>query len=336
MIFLFSSIFIVMSHQIHAEVPWEEVAPDEPETIPVEYKPCQNRPESYTKPLPEKLTKNFQDMLQKRILTLIENKIELTRAMRTCFSDSPEQKGHPSFCQGTMNSKLFFSFIKPQWREMRIQLALSMMEPASIIGDEALPFIPRIHHIIADFPSIPELNEDERKEALKQWKNRVAAKLPFAVSANTPYIKNKITRSDPFLEMRKEARQRYFEILESMPLLGYIQSSNPSKEEIAKGFNAILNHLTIFSKRVQYAEETTLLISFKPLVEEILQKYPQYCPSAAALTLKAQNMEKAKTGKLVGGALILIPFCASGPVGLSICLLGGLGVGMGRTRTGPR
>ena len=325
MLFWFFALLVSTIHHAGAEVPWEEVAPDEPGTLPGEYKICQNHHRS---PLPEQST-DFQDELRRRAVTLIENKIDLTGTMQACFGAPPGRREDvPLFCRGSMSPKLFSAFIKPRWREMRVQLALSLMVPASPTEEKASPHMPPLHHAIADFPSMPELDEGEKQEALEQWKERVADKLSFPVSPDIPYIKNKIARSAPYRQLKKEARIRYFEILESMPLLGYIQSPEASQEEIAAGLETILNHLKTFLTRIRDPEEKTLPLSFRPLVEELLREHPQYCPSAEALSRKARNMQKMKTGMLLGGALAFIPFClATGPIGLSICLAGGLGVG---------
>ena len=72
-----------------------------------------------------------------------------------------------------------------------------------------------------------------------------------------------------------------------------------------------------------------LLLSFTPLVEEILKEDQGYCLVAEEARIQAKKDESFNNWLMMGvGALAAIPCFISGPIGASVCLAGGMGIGI--------
>ena len=271
----------------------------------------------------EDFTKIFQKRLRSRVAGLVESRIFQTQEFQKCF----EGENSP-LCQQRIEDTL--ALIPSLWKEMRMNLVLSRSDLSALAFNET-PYglkRPLLSHKLADFASMPGLNDEERDKIIQKWKTEVRDKLPFSME-NTLYIKNRVALSSPSTNLRKNSELRYFEILGSMPLLGYITSENPSHQEIATGLKKINRYLQKFLTEVNNPEQINLILSFNGLTEELLREHPEYCHSAEILTIKSEEDEAFKNHILLGAAIVsAVPCFVSGPLGLGICLTAGVGLGL--------
>ena len=129
--------------------------------------------------------------------------------------------------------------------------------------------------------------------------------------------------------MQKEAKDAYFEITSEMPLLGYLETGNPNKKELGKAFTKMEENLKDFLKKAKDSErDKGLLLSFKPLVEELLKENKDYCLVAERTRIQVEKDENFKNNMfLAAGVLAAVPCFITGPVGASLCLTAGMALG---------
>ena len=292
-------------------------------------------------------SKTFMDKLRKRVIGQIESKIFQTKMLHACATgnrnwlsrqkvDWPLMK---ALCK--QKNKQFKSSIKTRWTEMRVNLALSQVNPDQIVTGKPYLSFP-LSHAISDFSSMPKLTKKEQKVVKKRWGDRLA-KTPL--DKLTPsefkahFLKgepSKLTTRDrrqlrkSTWKMQKEAKDTYFEIASEMPLLGYLKTGNPNKKELGEAFTKMEENLKDLLKEAKDSEgDEGLLLSFKPLVEELLKENENYCLVAEKARIKAERDESLKNWMMLGaGVVAAVPCFITGPVGASVCLTAGMALGV--------
>ena len=292
-------------------------------------------------------SKTFMDKFRKRVIGQIESKIFQIKVLRACATgnrnwlsrqkvDWPLMK---AVCK--QKNKQLKSSIQTRWTEMRVNLALSQVNPDQIVtGKPHLSF--PLSHAISDFSSIPKLTKKEQKTVKKRWADKLA-KTPL--DKLTPsefksfFLKgkpSKLTTRDRHKlrkstwKMQKEARDAYFEITSEMPLLGYLKTGNPKKKELDEAFTKMEENLSDLLKEAKDSEgDEGFLLSFKPLVEELLREDKDYCFVAEKARIKAEKDGSLKNWMMLGaGVLAAVPCFITGPVGASVCLTAGMALGV--------
>ena len=292
-------------------------------------------------------SKTFMDKLRKRVIGQIESKIFQTKVLHACATGDRNWLSRQkvdwllmkAVCK-QKNKQLKIS-IKTRWTEMRVNLALSQVNPDQIVtGKPHLSF--SLSHAISDFSSIPKLTEKEQKLVKKRWADRLA-KTPL--DKLTPsefkahFLKgepSKLSTKDrrklrkSAWKMQKEAKDSYFEMTSEMPLLGYLKTGNPGKKELKEAFTKMEENLKDLLKEAKDSEGNEgLLLSFKPLVEELLKEDKDYCLVAEKARIKAEKDESLKNWMMLGaGVLAAVPCFITGPVGASVCLTAGVALGV--------
>ena len=291
--------------------------------------------------------KAFMDKLRKRVIGQIESKIFQTKVLHACATGdrnwlSQQKVDWPlmeAVCK--QKNKQLKSSIQTRWTEMRVNLALSQVNPDQIVtGKPYLSF--SLSHAISDFNSMPKLTKKEQKAIKKRWADKLAKKpldklTPSQFKAH--FLKgeaSKLTTKDRHelrkstWKMQKEAKDDYFEITSEMPLLGYLKTGNPNKKELSEAFTKMEENLKNLLKEARDSKgEWALLLSFKPLVEELLREDKDYCLVAEKARIKAEKDESLKNWMMLGaGVLAAVPCFITGPVGASICLTAGVALGV--------
>ena len=257
---------------------------------------------------------DFQKRLRKRVYRLVEGRMLQFQNLRHCF----EEEAPSPICQQKVEETL--SRLPSLWREMRAHLVFS--RPLQLNR-------PTLSHRLTGLASMPGLSPEEQKNIVDKWIVETwKKKWGHKLSRSFPYHHVRLSQSLFDQNLRKESELRYYAILGSMPLLGYIKSESPSHQEIIDGLNNIEDYLQNFLTEVNDPSQPELILSFKPLVEELLMEHPEYCPDAEDLAEEVEQSEAIRSYVFLGAAVTLaLPCFSSGPVGLSFCLAGGLGVG---------
>ena len=206
----------------------------------------------------------FQDQLRQHIAMLVESRNDQLRILRRCF----EEVANPmlqQLCQQLRDE--FLSQIPSMWREMRIHLALS--RPLQL--DE-----PTLPHKQAGLTPMPGLSPEEKSKVMDKWTIKMWAKR----------LSNKLSDDKVPLHLleqslREESESHYYDIINSIPLLGHIKSDSPSHEEIALGLKDIEEQTRAFL--AMELHNPYFILSFGPVAEEVLKQHPEYCPDAEAL-----------------------------------------------------
>ena len=292
-------------------------------------------------------SKTFMDKLRKRVIGQIESKIFQTKVLRACATgdrnwlsrqkvDWPLMK---ALCK--QKNKQLKSSIQTRWREMRVNLALTQVNPDQIAtGNPHLSF--PLSHAISDFSPIPKLTKKEQRIVKKRWADRLA-KTPLdkltSGEFKASFLKGKPSKLSTgdrrklrksTWKMQKEAKDAYFEITSEMPLLGYLETGNPDKKELSKAFKKMEENLKDLLKEAKDSEgDKGLLLFFKPLVEELLSEDKDYCLVAEKARIKAEKDESLKNWMMLGaGVVAAVPCFITGPVGASVCLTAGVALGV--------
>ena len=221
--------------------------------------------------------------------------------------------------------------LKPLWSNMRFHLALAKIDK---LDDSLMPvWDSSLKHEPSHLKSVPSPGQEETKRIREIWKKEVVDQIdiPKELPRNgrkRNRLKRKILGSLPARSLKEDSQKRYFQILTSMPLLGYLPSENPSVSAVRNGLKKVRKYLENFLAQMNDSEEMPDLISIAPLVEELLQKSPEHCPAAETLAVEQSQSRMWGTGVLLGTAAIsAVPCFFAGPLSLSICLMGGLGLG---------
>ena len=298
-------------------------------------------------------SKAFKEKLQKRVIGQIESKIFQTKVLRACATgdrnwlsrqkvDWPLMK---ALCE--KKTKELKSSIKTRWPEMRTNLALSQVRFDRLVNiNKHLFSVPPVHKI-SGFSSLPNLTEREEQGARKKLSEGLSS-VPLD-KFNPSEIKDIILQGKPFFQggkslttkdyrqlrkatrnLGKKSQERYFEVLSEMPILGYLETGNPKKKELDEAFAKMEENLKDFLKKAKDSEaDMGLLLSFKPLVEELLKEDNGYCLVAEGARIEAEKDESLKNWMMLGtGVVAAVPCFISGPVGATACLTAGMAIGV--------
>ena len=131
-------------------------------------------------------------------------------------------------------------------------------------------------------------------------------------------------------DLRKQSKQNYLEVISEMPLLGYLESGAPDRKQLAKAFSKVEKNLQEFSDEIKEKDDMDLLLSFEPLVEELLKESQldnednsPYCLIAERARLKSEKAKESKEKLLTGAMLaLLVPCLMGGGISISICITG--------------
>ena len=290
-----------------AEVSWEEVGPAEEAPFEPHFRACHGM--EGLPPRNPPLEKGFKVEIRERVLNLVDGKRAAVAFLMGCFEGAPGED-----CEEMREATR--STIAGFWKEMRINLALTYPNPGALS---------LLRHRIDHFSAIPPLDREEREEIGFQMEG-VAGELQLP--AGGLYGKSKLAHSRPWRDLRDRSGQRYFDILTSFPLLGLVPSPHPSDEEVLEGLRGMDGQLEHFRQKVMKRGSWPLQMSFPPLVEELLEERPGYCPAAEALERDRKRIGDAADGLWLGGVLMAAAPCImGGPVGLGACLGAGLFMG---------
>ena len=303
-------------------------------------------------------TEVFKKKLQERVKGAILAKLYQTKALHACATEDKNLlrklnidweaiKGECS-----QKSKELKASIKDRWPEMRIQLALKApaLRENRILANRATWYDPTPSHSISDFSDLPKLTQQERKKAENIYLNTLS-KVPLE-SLSSSELKQKLKSKKSlysFLsakkpltskdqsrlrkaasDLRKEAGKSYSQIVSEMPLLGYLKTGEPKKQELKEAFTKMEEKLEVFLKKAEKPDvDMGLLLSFKPLVEELLKNNKDYCLVAEKSRIQAEKDKSLENWAMLGaGVIAAVPCLISGPIGATICLSFGMGLGV--------
>ena len=294
-------------------------------------------------------TKAFMEKLTKRVIGQIESKIFQTKMLRACVTqnrnwfsqkkiDWPLMK---ELCQ--KRNKELKSSIKSRWEDMRVELSLTSpaLREDRIIPDRTTWLDSTPSHSISGFSSLPRLTDGEKEKADRIYVNTLA-KVPLENLSVSDFKKRMYGRQQLNLTNRDQSRLRqaewalhkkskdnYFKIMSELPVLAYLKTGSPKKKELAEAFAEIEENLKDFLKKANAPEvDKGLLLSFRPLVEELLQESREYCLVAEQARIRAEKDEGLNNWLLIGVSILAaMPCFVAGPLGASACLAGGMALG---------
>ena len=325
-----------------------------------QYKNCK-----YLRTVPTRNTetpqsKAFRQKLQKQVIGQVEARIFRTEILRNCVTENKTyfiQKEidwsiMERVCKKEKNK--LRTEIKKLWPKMRINLAL--ISPAvkedRILSDSSTWLDSTPSHLLSGFNDLPALTEEEKIKAKKKYVETLA-KIPLEKFTPSEFkqrmyqkkplhsplsVKNYLTSKDKFRlkqaveDLQKKAKNSYSEAMNEMefPILGYLNTGHPSVRELGRAFLKVKLGLKDLLKKVKKPKASMgLLLSFNPLVEEILIKNKGYCLVAEQARIQAENEEHiTNLGMLGAGFAATAPCFIAGPwAGLS-CLFAGMLVGV--------
>ena len=302
-------------------------------------------------------TKVFREKLQKRVIGQIESKIYQIQSLQACVRGDREwfrkQKVKVDWplmkevCK--KKTKKLRAAIKERWSEMRLNLALSSpaIDEGRILSKNSTWFDSTPSHLISDFTDLPRLSLREKTQARKRYVETLA-QAPLSGLSSSEFKrrmyrgktlhsgKRQLTPEDR-RELRKaagnlqeEARMNYLEITSEMPLLGYLKTGNPGQRDLSEAFLKMEGKLEdLLDKAKDEEGDMGLLLSFKPLVEELLKEDKSYCLAAEGARIEAEKNESLKDWAMMGvGVAAAVPCFIAGPIGATACLTAGMALGI--------
>ena len=254
--------------------------------------------------------------------------------------------------------KALHASVQARLPDLRIDLALSSVNADQIVTTGRLNLSHPLTHGVSDFVSLPKLGAKERRTA----RNRLADHLAKtdlegygAEEFRGLFLKGapltKLTGKDQarlrrsVWEFQKKAKARYFQAIHDpvseTPLLGYLKSDTPDDKELAVALKKVETHLADSLKKIDRPEkdpwsgeiedpeeDMALLLSFKPLAEELLKEEKRFCFVAEKARLQADREKRFKKYASIGAGVLSAGACfITGPVGASVCLAAGMGLG---------
>ena len=268
------------------------------------------------------------------------------------FVDWPLIQAH---CQN--QKKALRKSIQSQMPQMRVNLALSSVNADYIVRGQPDFSFP-LSHTVSDFASIPKLTDEEQriaKEHLAKFMENTKLEGYSQEEFKSRFLKSqdlkKLTEKDQarlkqtIYEGQKTAQAHYFQAIEepisNTPLLGYLKSPNPDDKEIGSALKKIETHLKKALKEVRHPErdlngriedpekDMAFLLSFKPLVEELLKEEKHFCFVAEKARIQAKKNEKFEQYSSIAMGILAAGACViTGPVGATVCLTSGVGLGV--------
>ena len=303
-------------------------------------------------------SKAFKKKLQKRVIGQMESKIFQTKMLKACITGDRNWFSAKKVDESLMKEvckkeeQNIKSAVNKNWSKMRINLALSSptLREDRILPDRATWFDSSPSHTVSEFNKMSPLNEKEKKQAERIYINTLS-KTPLekfspsefrkrlkegsALYAHLSPEKFLTSRDKQSLRMserklRKKAKESYLETMSRLPILGYLKSRSPDNQELGAGFVKMGEELGELLEKVKDSEvDMGLLLSFKPLVEELVKEDKSYCLAAESARVKAEEDESLKNFALLGvGILAGIPCFITGPAGATACLAGGMALGV--------
>ena len=273
--------------------------------------------------------------------------VEMAKAEVTLLHKAESLKRR-AVCKKT--TKELKDSIKKRWSKMRVSLALSSpaIREDRILSNSSTWFDSTPSHLISDFEDLPKLNRTEKAKARKryvkalaeiplekfspfQFKERMYKGKPLhlPLSGERYLTSNDKTRlKQAAKDLQKEAKESYFQITSEMPVLGYLKRGNPGKKELDEALSKIEEKLETFSRKAKEMDKG-LLLSFRPLVEELLKEEKGYCLVAEKARIEVERKESLKNWALLGaGVAAALPCFMTGPLGASVCLSAGMALGI--------
>ena len=297
-------------------------------------------------------TQNFKAKMQKRIIGKIESKIFQIKTLKACTvgdqnwftSKKIEWKNAKEVCR--QKNRELRDLIEKNWSPMRINLALSapaLREEARILSDRATWFDATPSHSISEFNDLPELNKAEKQRAEKIYIEslsrvsldeletaefkKILSQSRFRLPSLTHRDRLKLRSTQR--KLQENSRQRYFEIMGDLPILGYLKSGNPNRLELKKALTNIESNLQDFLKKINSPSvDMGLLLSFNPLVEELLTTNKNYCSVAERARHNVEKSNRRDNYLMLGAGFLAAATCfITGPIGATVCLSSGLAIG---------
>ena len=261
-----------------------------------------------------------------------------------------------------------YASLEKLWPEMRVHLSLAQTP----IRDEEiirLPLKQAPSHLSGLFEDMPPLSPEEERGALSLYADRLLPVFSSRPLKNISHeeLREEILQGRPLweerglerdekfltvqehshfrepvrktlLELRRESREKYFEIMTNMPLLAHLKTGRPDKGELEQALSKMEGDLENFLEKVEKEDGNMgLLFSFEPLLEDLLNENPEFCVLAEKQKQEAEADENIHHAAFLGAVVLsAIPCFVSGPVGLPLCLAGGLATGWagyGRARS---
>ena len=306
--------------------------------------------------------KAFKEQLQKRAVGATIAKLEQTRLFRACiifyrpFFDKRKKWiswwRQKEECENL--NKGLISSIKEYWPKLRRHLALSQpsLRENRILSDRATWMDATPSHFSFKFNRPTPLSSAEKKEVEKIYVDHIA-QIPEGISGGlteeefrdrlyngfptlfsdeaTLNEREKFKIKEAIEELRRESKAAYFEILDEMPVLGFLKEVDPDEKEITRAFADMESHLRKQLKELQNPKVSMgMLLPFKSLVEGLLAENKNYCLAAEKARMELTRKENREDAILMASSLILgLPCLAATPV----CLGAGTVVGaVGITR----
>ena len=246
--------------------------------------------------------------------------------------------------------------IQKLWPDMAVHL--SLVSPAAlenrILSDSSTWLDASPSHKISGFSRMPKLSPSELKRAKETYiegltkaykesysrsqssftpedlKRHLKEGKPLHTGRKRLSLEDKIHLKRAVHDLQETSKQRYLEVISEMPLLGYLESGTPNREQLAKALSKIEENLTEFSDKIKTKEDMDLMLSFEPLVEELLKQSQlddednsPYCLIAERARLKSEQAKETKEKLLIGAMIaILAPCFMGGGISISICIAG--------------
>ena len=264
---------------------------------------------------------SFKDKLRKKVMGQVKLKMAQNEVLQICM-DKNRNKGKGKEWLSKRASRLdwsdikegcdktkdeLFSSIRKGWYEMRVNLALASMNPAQIVTG-FLKLSSPLSHEVSDFGSMPKLTKGEKRALKKRWVGYLSKAPLERISPKqlSQFFDGKairIANAKDFREMvkttkdlQKEGRDRYHQVVSEMPLLAYMKTGDPENEkDMKQAFSKYKGQLDdLLDKLEDKNVDMSLLLSFKPLVKDLLKENKAYCLVAEGARLKAERDESLK------------------------------------------
>ena len=307
--------------------------------------------------------KAFQKKLRDQVTGQMESKLFEIRLMKACAFPLKNQSWLKKLYKEDSWSKIqdsckktiqtVKSKVKKDYPEMRVHLALtsSRIREDRILKDKGTWMDNSPSHLVSSFTNLPKLSKEEQRVAGKYYVEALS-KTPLGSldsSLSASEFKRRLEGGEGQLYsgkkhlsqadtsrlkseehiFREANRFRYFELIGQNFLLGYVRSKNPNNKELVQAYSEMEKGLTKFlEKKIKAPKENmSLLISYEPLVEKLLEEdkgkeySSKYCLIAETTRIKAEKLKKRNENlSMVTGLASILPCFFGGGVAISVCL----------------